>query len=187
MRGILGVITGLVALASAARTRVKVHPSQIRLLADTDWQAWTIADETSSTFTANGLDFLLSAGGDVALQGDRNKLIYEEFVPKLGERLLGSAITTNEDSSGGPITLTIAGLEAGEHSVLAWHNSWQSGDDLATLSVSVNGEEVESVRANMHIHAWYGDSQTAGGFSVQSRQQHLGCRHLIRDFHGLRF
>jgi hypothetical protein len=145
MRGILGAIIGCAAVAAAARTRVKVHPSQIRLLEDTDYEVWSIADETTATFSANDLGFTLSAGGDIALQGDWHKITYQEFVPKLGERLVGTAVTTHEDSAGSPLTLTIEGLVEGEHSLLAWHNSWQTLEAYATVSVSVNGEEVETV------------------------------------------
>lgn len=130
------------------RTRVKLNPAQIRLLADTDWNQWTVeGDTTTSSYSVNGLDFTLaSADGTTQLEGDWHKIVYREFVPMLGQRLIGTAMSTHEDSEGGALTLTIDGLPDGEHSLLTWHNSWARQDEYASVSVSVNGEELASVR-----------------------------------------
>lgn len=176
----------------ASRTRVKVHPSQIRLLPDSDYNVWQIADVTSAEYTANGLDFTLSAGGTIALEGDWNKVNYRQFVAKLGERLVGTAITTHEDSVGGPITLTIAGLPEGEHSLLTWHNGWQRLAEIATLSISVNGEEIVTVRFrsfvcdNITRFETY-TSDLLGSHAVRCHQQLMGCRHLVHNIHSIWF
>lgn len=129
------------------RTRVKLHPSQIRLLADSDWNQWSFeGDISSATYSANDLDFTLaSVDGSTQLEGDWHKIVYRNFVPMLGQRLIGTAMSTNEDSEGGTLTLTIEGLPEGEHSLLTWHNSWAKQDEYASVSVSVDGEELASV------------------------------------------
>lgn len=203
MKGLFSAIVGIVAGAAwssaapsgirfqpravddlATRTRVKLHPAQIRLLADSDYEVWSIADDPANEFSANGLDFTLSAG-DAVLEGDWNKVIYREHVPMLGERLVGTAVTTHEDSAGGPVTLTIAGLPEGEHSLLTWHNSWQSMDEFATVSVSVNGEEAASVSSQrMTIpmrEGWKADNRTTGHRAGRTYQQHVGGSHVLRD------
>lgn len=130
------------------RTRVKLHPSQIRLLGDSDYHQWSIeAEVSSSTFSANGLDFTFAAGdGSSLLEGNWNKLNYRQFLPTLGQRLVGTAMSTQEDADDGSLILTISGLPDGEHTLLTWHNSWQAADGLATVSVSVNGEDLATVR-----------------------------------------
>lgn len=132
----------------ATRTRVKIHPAQIRLLPDTDWNNWNVeGDSTSSTYSVNDLDFTLaSADGSTQLEGDYHKFVYRNFVPMLGERLIGTGVTTLEDADGGALVLTIEGLPEGEHTLLTWHNNWANQEEHATLSVSVNGEELATVR-----------------------------------------
>lgn len=131
----------------ATRTRVKLHPAHIRLLADNDWNQWSFeGDISSATYSANDLDFTLaSADGSTQLEGDWYKIVYRNFVPMLGQRLIGTAMSTHEDSEGGALTLTIEGLPEGEHTLLTWHNSWANQDEYASVSVSVNGEELASV------------------------------------------
>ncbi|KAF4987087.1 hypothetical protein FDECE_15610 [Fusarium decemcellulare] len=136
------------AVSSAAQgnfTRVNLHPVQVRQGNNPDKDTiWVIEEATTAKTTVNNIDFTLSAPKDVTLNGDWNKSIYAKFLATLGERLVGTAISTNEDT-GGAITLTIDGLAAGNHSLLTWHNSWKAADsNLAAVSVSVNGKKVAS-------------------------------------------
>lgn len=159
MKGLYNAVVGLVAAAACAsaraiarddaagRSRVKLHPVQVRLLADTDHEVWTISDEATASFTTdNGIDLTLSAGNST-LQGDWYRLVYQTFVPKIGERMVGTGISTNDETTGGPLTLTLAGLSEGEHSLLTWHNAWSNIQETATVSISVDGTEVATVRS----------------------------------------
>ncbi|KAK7419036.1 hypothetical protein QQX98_003538 [Neonectria punicea] len=130
-------------VVSSSRTRINLHPSQIRLGNNPDNdELWVIEEATSATTAINGINFTLSGPKGITLNGNWNKPIYAKFLATLGERLVGTAISTNEES-GGPITLTIDGLSNGNHSLLAWHNSWERGDgSLANVSVTLNGKRL---------------------------------------------
>jgi len=67
------------------------------------------------------------------------------FLPSLGQRMLGAG-TTTESTDGTTITLTVRGLSAGSHSMLVFHNAWDNLASAATVSVSVDGKSVISVR-----------------------------------------
>ncbi|KAM5386448.1 hypothetical protein ACJZ2D_000411 [Fusarium nematophilum] len=117
------------------RTRVNLHPSHIRKGNNLDNDAlWIIEETASATTTVDGVNFTLSAPNGATLNGNWNKPVYTKFLAAMGERLVGTAISTDEDN-GGPITLILDGLSGGNHSLLAWHNSWETGGvNLATVS-----------------------------------------------------
>ncbi|KAM5343799.1 hypothetical protein ACJ41O_012336 [Fusarium nematophilum] len=105
---------------------------------------WIIEETASATTTVDGVNFTLSAPNGATLNGNWNKPVYTKFLAAMGERLVGTAISTDEDN-GGPITLILDGLSGGNHSLLAWHNSWETGGvNLATVSVSVGGDRLAS-------------------------------------------
>lgn len=105
MRNSSGVIIGFAIMAIATRTQESMSTHhRPASLEDTDYEVWSITKETSSTFGANSLKFTLSADGEIASQGNWRKLTYWQFVPKLGERLIGTAISTSEEADGGFIT-----------------------------------------------------------------------------------
>lgn len=131
--------------APSSRTRVNVHPFQIRVIEDTDYNLWSIEEAASVSTTINDLDLTLSAGS-TTLNGGWYKYGYTGIVSNLGERVIAAGISTNEDSGGGPITLSITGLAEGTHSLLTWHNAWDGLDSTATLSVAVDGTEKASVQ-----------------------------------------
>lgn len=147
----------------ATRTRVKLHPGDIRLLADTDYHQWAVDPEVSqSIFSANGVDLTFAAAdGSSLLEGSWYKLNYRQFVPMVGQRLVGTAMSTEEDAEDGALTLTISGLPNGEHTLLTWHNSWQNLDEFATVSVSVNGEELVTVTSIRFFTGVCGNSNKA--------------------------
>lgn len=128
------------------RTRVDLHPFQIQQQSNPDDTLWSVEEANSVNTTINDLDFTLTAGNGTTLNGNWNKVIYSKFLATLGERLVGTAVSTDEDN-GVPITLTIGGLPDGNHSLLTWHNSWnEASGDLSAVSISVNGVELIKVR-----------------------------------------
>jgi hypothetical protein len=130
----------------SAQLRVQLNPSNVRNLPEPDYQLWTVTtEETTSNITIDDAAFTLSSPPDSYLDGDYYKYQYRTFIASLGERVVNQGVTTSSDSAPGPITLTIRGLEEGEHTLLTWHNAWPDVEDIASLSVAVDGEEVASV------------------------------------------
>lgn len=144
-------------LSAAQPLRVRLNPSNIRLLDEPDFHSWTVESGAQNSSTSIGDDgavsFALAAPADSSLEGDYDKAPYTRFVPHLGERVVAEGITTSgddaDDDAPGPLTLSIRGLEAGEHTLLAWHNTWVNLDAVVAVSVAVDGEEVASVRARL--------------------------------------
>jgi hypothetical protein len=115
-----------------------LNPANIRLTDEPDFTAWTISDGTSSSITANGVTFTLSAAA--GFKGSSYKLVLARMLASLGERVIAQGISTNPDSSASKtISLTIKGLAAGTHSLLAWHNAWDSLSSAASVQVAVSG------------------------------------------------
>ncbi|UPX10283.1 uncharacterized protein EKO05_0000950 [Ascochyta rabiei] len=127
-------------------TRIRLNPAKVRDSGDTDFTTWTVIEGPSSKFITNdtGLSFALSASSG-KLNGNWNKAVYTRIIASLGERVIGEGISTiadNGDNVGGvAIKLSISGLSAGEHSILAWHNAWDALKTAASLTVTVNGKE----------------------------------------------
>lgn len=140
-------INGTSAAALTTNVRVRLNPAKIRDTGDTDYTTWTVAEGAASKFTTNdtGLSFTLSAATG-KLSGNWNKAVYSKTIPSLGERVIGegiSTITDNGDIAGGvAIGLSISGLSAGEHSVLAWHNGWDALKNAASITVTANNKEL---------------------------------------------
>ncbi|KAF2629128.1 polysaccharide lyase family 1 protein [Macroventuria anomochaeta] len=140
-----------------SNVRVRLNPAKIRDTGDTDYTTWTIAEGASSTLEPNntGLSFTLSAAIG-KLNGNWNKAVYSRIITSLGERVVGEGISTvadNGDNVGGvAIKLSISGLPAGEHSILAWHNAWDALKATASLAVTVNGKEAaKGVKQSIRI------------------------------------
>lgn len=130
---------------ATAQVRVRLSPSTVNVLAEPDFHTWTVENESqNASTTVDSLDFTLSASSDSDLEGNSYKYQYTRPVSHLGERVVNQGITASSDNPG-PITLTIQGLDAGEHTLLTWHNAWDSLDSTATVSVSVDGEDKASV------------------------------------------
>ena len=131
------------------RTLVKLHPAQVAALEDPDYQLWKVnSDSGVKTFSANGLDFTIkaTAQGD-SLVGGANTPVYTTPFPDVGQRLIGSGITTESD--GGSITLTISGLPAGEHWLSTWHNAWEEFDQTPSVALIIDGRSGISVRPSI--------------------------------------
>ena len=141
------VVASFLTSTVSAQLRVQLNPSNIRYLDVPDYELWTVtSEEPTSNITIDDVAFTLASPPDSYLVGDYNKFQYTRFISSLGERVVNQGITTSSDSAAGPITLTIQGLEEGEHTLLTWHNAWPNVDSIATLSVTVDGEEAASVR-----------------------------------------
>lgn len=141
---LVAVSASLFAVATA-QIRVRLSPSTVNELAEPDFHTWNIENESqNASTTIDSLDLTLSSSADSDLEGNSYKYQYTRPVAHLGERVVNQGITTSRDNPG-PITLTIQGLEAGEHTLLTWHNAWDSLDSTATVSVSVDGEDKTSV------------------------------------------
>ncbi|KAF4977887.1 hypothetical protein FZEAL_5661 [Fusarium zealandicum] len=153
---------------AGTRTRVNLHPVQIKKGDNPENDAvWVIEEATSATFSVKDIEMTLSAPKSITLNGDWNKLIYAKFLATMGERLVGTGISTDEDK-GGPITLTVTGLSNGNHSLLTWHNSWKNADEnLATVSVSVNGKgAVSDVKQSGRVDNMWEAATSLVEFSV---------------------
>jgi hypothetical protein len=127
------------------RTLVKLHPAQVNSLEDPDYALWEIdSSDAISDFSANGLDFSIKATseGD-KLVGDAFTSVYTKPFPDVGQRLIGSGITTESD--GGLVTLTISGLPAGEHWLSTWHNAWEDLEDIPSVALIIDGTSGISV------------------------------------------
>ncbi|KAL5335709.1 hypothetical protein BJX70DRAFT_390527 [Aspergillus crustosus] len=125
--------------------RVRLAPSSIRSLAEPDFETLVVESEAeSSSGTFENVSVTVTAPSGSYLEGSYYKYQYTRFVSHLGERVVNQGITTSVDNPG-PITLSISGLNEGEHTLLTWHNLWSNPDGEATTgSVSANGEEVAS-------------------------------------------
>ncbi|KNG89451.1 pectate lyase [Aspergillus nomiae NRRL 13137] len=129
---------------ATAQIRVRLSPSTVNTLAEPDFHTWAIENESqNASTTLDSLDLTLSVSPESDLEGNSYKYQYTRPISHLGERVVNQGITTSSDNPG-PITLTIQGLEAGEHTLLTWHNAWDSLDSTATISVSVDGEDKAS-------------------------------------------
>ncbi|KAF1850520.1 polysaccharide lyase family 1 protein [Cucurbitaria berberidis CBS 394.84] len=139
--------------------RVRLNPAGIRDLSDSDFVTWTVPNAASANLKgSNGtaLSFTLSAASG-KLSGNYNKVVYTRMISSLGERVIAEGISTGNDNSstigGAAITLSISGLPAGEHSLLAWHNAWDKINATASVTVTVDGKEAaksvkQTVRAD---------------------------------------
>ncbi|KAL2825892.1 hypothetical protein BJY01DRAFT_256128, partial [Aspergillus pseudoustus] len=131
-------------LQVAGQIRVRFNPSNIRELVDSDFPALIVDSEAqSSSGGFGGANFTVSAPEGSYLEGNYYKYQYTRTVSHLGERVVNTGITTSEDNPG-PITLSITGLEEGEHTLLTWHNLWDRSDGPAEVSVAVGDQAVAS-------------------------------------------
>lgn len=152
MRNILKLAALAASLtATEAQLRVRLMSSSVRQLAEPDFSTFEVESEAqSSSASFNDVNFTVSAPEGSYLQGDYYKYQYTRAVSHLGERVVNQGITTDPDNPG-PITLSILGLEEGEHTLLTWHNLWSEPEDsAATVAVSAGGEELDEVCSMFH-------------------------------------
>ncbi|GKT46798.1 putative pectate lyase D [Colletotrichum spaethianum] len=131
-------------IPAVAPIRVRLNPANVRNLADTDYITWTVpgsatANITVSNITESDVTFTLAAGNGSELSGNYYKYQYTRFLSSLGERVVSQGISTS-NKDGSPLTLSIKGLMPGSHSLLTWHNAWDSMNETAVLDITVNGQ-----------------------------------------------
>lgn len=141
--------------------RVHLHPEPVRFQNDSDYNTWTVPtqnDITNASTTISGVDFTLSSPDGVLLNGNSYKFNYAQFLPVLGQRNVNEGLSTAIDEDGStshPLSLSITGLAAGNHTLLSWHNAWDKIEVAATIDVSINGKIVVSVRTHTMILTAY--------------------------------
>ena len=126
----------------AARTpyRIRLYSANARNLSETDYDTWEVADGATSNAEIGSLSLSLSASEGATLTGGEYKEQARRFLSSLGERVVNQGVTTNEDDgAGASLTLSITGLEQGEHTLLTWHNTWDNVDSPSTIDVEVDG------------------------------------------------
>lgn len=104
--------------------------------------AWPVAETTSASMTISGITFTVSKAGSAgtAIKTDWYKAgIQNPYYA----RLVCDGLTVVDGNSGGSIQMTIAGLSAGTHSLLTYHNTL-NGYDHAEVDVTVNGIKMRS-------------------------------------------
>lgn len=128
----------------ASRLRVGLNPANVRPLADGDFALWSVADEPAPNKTFGNVTLSLAIPDGAAWRGGWFKFGYSKFLSSMGERLVNQGLST--ETGGNAITLSITGLAAGPHTLLAWHNAWDKLDAVAGVSVAVNGGAASPVR-----------------------------------------
>ncbi|KAF2818474.1 family 1 polysaccharide lyase [Ophiobolus disseminans] len=130
--------------------RIRLNPAGVRDYADSDYATWTVPNAAKADFKSSGntsLSFTLTAASG-KLSGNSNKAVYTRVISSLGERIVGQGVSTKTDAGddvgGVPLTLTISGLSAGQHTILAWHNAWDKLNGTAALAISVDGKNAVS-------------------------------------------
>lgn len=134
---------------TGSATRIRLNPASVRDSGDDDFTTWTVPNAASASFESSNsgvnLSFSLSAATG-KLNGNSYKVVYTRLISSLGERLVAEGISTQSasgDNVGGvAVKLSITGLSAGEHSLLAWHNAWDAQNATAFLTVTVDGKQI---------------------------------------------
>ncbi|OLN95660.1 putative pectate lyase C 1 [Colletotrichum chlorophyti] len=130
-------------LPAVAPIRVRLNPANVRDLADSDYFTWTVPGAASANITIGNItdgdvSLTLAAGAGAQLSGNSYKYQYTRFISSLGERVVNQGISTST-KDGSSLTLSIKGLAPGNHSLLTWHNAWDSMKETAVLDITVDG------------------------------------------------
>lgn len=165
-------------LPAVAPIRVRLNPANIRNLADADYFTWTIpgaatANTTVSNITDSDVSFTLAAGNASELSGSYYKFQYTRFLSSLGERVVNQGISTS-NKDGSPLTLSIKGLVPGNHSLLTWHNAWDSMTESATLDISVDGASaIKGLKQSIRVDNIWEAATSYLTFEVTSATQEV--------------
>ncbi|KAM9878025.1 hypothetical protein VD0002_g1250 [Verticillium dahliae] len=136
----------------SSRLRVILNPARVRALDEPDFKLWTITGEPKSVSTTFGDTSITVAAANSTIAGASYKWHYTRRVAPLGERVVAQGISTNTDDAGNkPMTISITGLPAGKHSLLTWHNAWDSLKAVASVTVKVNGEDAETLAQSVRV------------------------------------
>ncbi|KAH8814540.1 pectate lyase [Flagelloscypha sp. PMI_526] len=119
--------------------RIRLNPTGISTpRPDPDYTLWTVPQTSSATATFDDVILTLSVPDNSILKGSQYKLIYTRIVAYYGERTVGEGISTNT-TTGEPITLTIKGLAAGNHTLLSFHNAWDKLPATTNIDIALDG------------------------------------------------
>ncbi|KAM0284666.1 hypothetical protein ACHAQH_001819 [Verticillium albo-atrum] len=153
----------------SSRLRVILNPARVRALDEPDFKLWTITGEPKTVSTTFGDTSITVAAANSTMAGASYKWHYTRRVAPLGERVVAQGISTNQDDSGNkPMSISITGLPAGEHSLLTWHNAWDSLKAVASLVVKVNGEDAEKLTQSVRVDNIWEAAHSYIQFTVSS-------------------
>ena len=109
---------------------------------ETNYNGWAISETSSADTTIDGVTFTVSLYNSTgtSIKCDWYKTAVQS---PYYARLVGDGLTVVDGNSGGSIQMTIAGLSAGTHTLLTYHNT-TNGYDHAEVNVTVNGTKLIS-------------------------------------------
>lgn len=156
--------------------RIRMHSANARNLSETDYDTWTVTDGPTSNTSIGPLSLsLTAASGDAALTGGEYKEQARRFLSSLGERVVSQGVTTSEDDGTGiSLTLSIAGLDQGEHTLLTWHNAWDDVASPSSLKVDVDGTSIAAdVAQSVRVDNIWESAASYVHFAVDGPEQEV--------------
>ena len=107
-------------------------------VSEVGYVAWPVTAAATITTTSQGITFTLAKAGSngTGLKSDWQKLAVQS--PNYA-RLVGDGVTVDGGDAGGQIQMTIRGLSAGPHSLLAYLNQTANVASVAPVDILVNG------------------------------------------------
>ncbi|HTZ19894.1 MAG TPA: hypothetical protein VMC06_03345, partial [Opitutaceae bacterium] len=150
-------VAHLLGSAGAAELKVDLNRNgQDSSTTETNYVPWSIPDPPGSTPavkifpTADGpvtVTFAMPATSPAGTGLVTNWYKqYAQTSPDVdGSRLVSDGVTVANGNAGGQIQMTITGLLAGHHSLLTYHNAWDSPDAIVTqgpIDIFLNGTRV---------------------------------------------
>ncbi len=146
-----GLVTSLAYAANTPTVKVDLDMSgrNSSEVTESNYVPWVVSGVSSKDTTLNGVKFTIakgSAGSELKANWYKAGVQSPNYA-----KLVCDGVLVNEGSSGGEISLTISGLSAGTHTLLAYLNHV---DDLSSTSYSavdvyVNGTKQTSVTPTM--------------------------------------
>lgn len=113
---------------------------------ETGYEVWGITNCSDTTKVINGITFTLANNEEESGGAGLKSHWYKAGIqaPYYARLVSDGVIVNGGDVDGGVIDLTITGLEPGQHSLLTYHNQFDSPDDktFGEICISVNDEEV---------------------------------------------
>ncbi|MEE3340727.1 MAG: hypothetical protein VZR14_08355, partial [Hallerella sp.] len=146
-----GLVTSLAYAANSPTVKVDLDMSgrNSSEVTESNYVPWVVSGVSSKDTTLSGVKFTIakgSAGSELKANWYKAGVQSPNYA-----KLVCDGVLVNEGSSGGEISLTISGLSAGTHTLLAYLNHV---DDLSSTSYSavdvyVNGTKQTSVTPTM--------------------------------------
>ncbi|KAH7096966.1 pectate lyase [Auriculariales sp. MPI-PUGE-AT-0066] len=129
-------------IASTTALKVQITPAAFPVRQFEGYTVWQISDGTASnTSTFDGIRLTLKPIDDVFL-GGRYRPVSDRDFPAgsyYGEFVVGVGQSSNTTTGSKTLSLSISGLSAGEHTLLAYHNAWDALSSVANIDVAVDG------------------------------------------------